>query len=304
MIHTCWRRSCLTALVIATALACASSPSVPATPAAAIAAPTPLLAAADHYFMSGDARLRYRDIGQGDPVILVHGLTRSLADWTGVADTLARDHRVIALDVRGFGKSTRFSDPARLGSQMAADIVRLLDHLDIPRAHLAGHSMGASIAAKVATLHPDRVRSVTLLAGAFSEDTTAFAKDEAGFAADVEQGRGMTRFLRWLFPAYPDSVIAAFNAEAMSTNDPGTIGAALRSVGALMVLPHAAHRVRAPALVVVGAGDPLLPQSRWLASWWPGAQLLEIPDADHIAVLYHPKVLSAMRSLMRVTGSQ
>lgn len=304
MIHTRRQRSCLTALVIAAALACASSPSVPATPPAAIAAPTPLLAAADHYFMSGDARLRYRDIGQGEPVILLHGLTRSLADWTGFADTLARDHRVIALDVRGFGKSTRFSDPARLGSQMAADIVRLLDHLDIPRAHLAGHSMGASIAAKVATLHPDRVRSVTLLAGAFSEDTTAFAKDEGGFAADVEQGRGMTRFLRWLFPAYPDSVITTFNAEALSMNDPATIGAAMRSVGALMVLPHAAHRVRAPALVVVGAGDPLLPQSRWLASWWPGAQLLEIPDADHITVLYHPKVLSAMRSLMRVTGSQ
>ena len=304
MIHAPWLRSCLTALALATAVACASSPSVPATPPAAIAAPTSLLAATDHYFVSGDARLRYRDIGQGDPVILLHGLTRSLADWTGVADTLARDHRVIALDVRGFGKSTRFSDPARLGSQMAADVVRLLDHLRIPRAHLAGHSMGAGIAAKVATLHPDRVRSVALLAGPFFDDTTALAKDEGGFAADVEQGRGMTRFLRWLFPAYPDSVIAAFNAEGLSTNDPATIGAAMRSMGALAVLPHTADRIRAPALVVVGAGDPLVPQSRWLASWWPGAQLLEIPDADHITVLYHPKVLSAMRSLMRVTASQ
>ena len=304
MMHAPWLRSCLTALALATSVACASSPSVPATPAAALSTPTPLLAATDHYFVSGDARLRYRDIGQGDPVILLHGLTRSLADWTGVADTLARDHRVIALDVRGFGKSTRFSDPARLGSQMAADIVRLLDHLGIPRAHLAGHSMGASIAAKVATLHPDRVRSVTLMAGPFFEDTTVFAKDEGGFAADVEQGRGMTRFLRWIFPAYPDSVIAAFNAEGLSTNDPATIGAGMRSMDALMVLPSAAHRIRAPALVVVGAGDPLVPQSRWLASWWPGAQLLEIPDADHITVLYHPKVLSAMRSLMRVTASR
>jgi pimeloyl-ACP methyl ester carboxylesterase len=290
--------------VCAVTLACASSPPVPATPAAAIAAPTTLLTAEDHYFMSGDARLRYRDLGQGDPVILLHGLTRSLADWTGVADALARDHRVIAVDVRGFGKSTRFSAPARLGPEMAADIVRLLDHLRIDRVHLAGHSMGASIAAKVAALHPDRVRSVTLMAGPFFEDTTVFAKDEAGFAADVEQGRGMMRFLRWLFPSYPDSVIAAFNAEGLSTNDPATIGAAMRSIDALMVLPSAADRVRAPALVVVGAGDPLVPQSRWLASWWPGAQLLEIPEADHITVLYHPKVLSAMQSLMRVTGSR
>jgi len=97
-------------------------------------------------------------------------------------------------------------------------------------------------------------------------------------------------------------VIAGFNAEGLSTNDPATIVAPMRSVDALPVLPPA-HRIRAPALVA-GAGDPLVPRSRWLASWCPGAQLLEIPGADHITVLYHPKVLAAMRSLMRVTASQ
>ena len=46
-------------------------------------------------------------------------------------------------------------------------------------------------------------------------------------------------------------------------------------------------------------GDPLAPQSRWLATWWPGAQLVEIPDADHGTVLSHPRTLQAMRSIER-----
>lgn len=290
----------LTALVLASALACASSPSVPPAPAAAVATvPTSLLTASDQYFTAADARLRYRDIGRGEPVVLIHGLARSLEDWTGVADSLALDHRVIAIDVRGFGKSTRITDRSRLGVQMAADVVRLLDGLGIRRAHLAGHSMGAAIAAKVATLYPDRVSSVALLAGPFFEDTTTFAKDERGFASDVEQGRGLKGLLRWLFPTMPDSMVNAWNAEAMSMNDPAVVAAVMRSMDALAVHSSKASVVRTPAAVIVGAGDPLLPQSRWLASWWPGARLVELPNADHITVLFAPETLRAMRAVMR-----
>lgn len=297
MIHL---RNSLTVLAVTATLACASRPAVPiAPPPATAAVTTALVAAPDLYFTSADARLRFRDIGQGEPVVLMHGLTRSLEDWAGVGDSLALNHRVIAIDLRGFGKSTRFSDPARFGSVFAADVVRLLDHLGIRRAHLAGHSLGAVIAAKVAALHPERVSSISLIAGPFYEETTGFARDSAGFAADVEQGRGMKRFLHWIFPAFPDSVIAAFDAETMRTNDPATIGAALRSLGDLLVSPRTAGAVRVPALVAVGAGDPLLPQSRWLASWWRGARLLEVSDADHLSILYHPRVLAEMRTLMR-----
>lgn len=297
MTHRRMLRYSLAILAAASALACASSPSVPPTPSS-VSAPTALLSAADRYFMAGDVRLRYRDIGQGEPVVLIHGLARSLDDWTGVADSLALDHRVIALDVRGFGKSTRVSEPGRLGIEMAHDVVRLLDHLGIRRAHLVGHSMGATIAAKVAALHPDRVGTVALLAGPFFDDSTSFAKDEQGLAADVEQGRGMKGLLRWLFPMFPDSVVAALDAEAMSKNDPRTIGAAMRSMGGLAVLPSTAGTVRAPAVVVVGGGDPLLPQSRWIATWWPNARLVELADANHITVLHHPETLRAMRAVM------
>jgi pimeloyl-ACP methyl ester carboxylesterase len=289
---------------LAVVLACAPPPpaAVSATPAAsAVAAPpsATLAAAPDRYFTSADARIRFRDIGRGSPVVLIHGLGRSLDDWFGIGDSLARDHRVIALDIRGFGKSTRIKDQARLGIEMAEDVVRLLDQLGISRAHLAGHSMGAAIAAKLAARHPDRVLSVSLVAGPFFGDSTAFARDEGGFAAAVETTGSMITLVKWLFPMYPDSVQAAMNAQTMATNDPATVAAAMRSMDALVVAPNVTGVVRAPAVVLVGGADPLLPQSRWLASWWPSARLVEVASADHFTIILQPETLAAMRGVMR-----
>jgi non-heme chloroperoxidase len=269
----------------------------PAIPAATVA----LASSADHFFTSGEARIRFREIGHGDAVVLIHGLSRSLDDWVGVGDSLARDHRVIAIDVRGFGKSTRFSTPAHFGREMANDVVRLLDRLGIRRAHLVGHSMGASIAAYVAARHPERVRSASLIANPFPNDTAAFERDEAGFATEIEQGRGMKSLIRWLFPKWSDSLVNAMDAETWRTNEPAAVGSAMRSVGKLSVLPTAASTIRVPTLIVVGTADPLLPASRWAASWWPGARLLEVPDADHVTILYDPATLAGMRSLMRTS---
>jgi 3-oxoadipate enol-lactonase len=285
-------------LVAPALVACA--PRIPVTAPAIPAPPIALAEAPDSFFYaSPDVRIRFRETGQGSSVILIHGLGRSLTDWAGVGDSLARDHRVVALDVRGFGKSSRVSTREQLGREMANDVVKLLDLLEIRRAHLVGHSMGAAIAAYLATRYPDRVRSVTLIAGPFSEDTTAFTRDEGGFAADVEQGRGMMKLLRWLFPTHPESTLAAMDKEASAANDPATVGAAMRSIDLLSVRPSAGGKIRVPALVLVGSGDPLVPQSRWIASWWPTARIEEIPGTDHFTILNHPVTLAAMRMMMR-----
>ena len=284
---------------LAVVLACAPPPPAAISAAPAASSSLTLAAAPDKYFTSADARIRFRDIGQGSPVVLVHGLGRSLDDWLALGDSLARDHRVIALDVRGFGKSTRIKEQSRLGIEMAEDVVRLLDHLGISRAHLAGHSMGAAIAAKLAARHPGRVLSVSLVAGPFFGDSTAFSRDEGGFAAGVERTGNMMALIEWLFPMYPDSVQAAMNVQTMAVNDPATVAAAMRSMDALVVAPNVASVVRAPAVVAVGGADPLLPQSRWLATWWPSARLVEVATADHFTIILQPETLAAMRAVMR-----
>lgn len=258
-----------------------------------------IAAASDQHFTSGNARLRFREVGRGSPVVLVHGLARRLEDWVPLADSLALDHRVIAFDLRGFGQSTRFREPRSFGAEMADDVVRLLDHLRLPRAHLVGHSLGAAIAANVAARYPDRVASASLVAGPFREDTASFARDENGHIADIENGRGLRRFLIWLFPGMPDSVAVGFSAQILAGNDSAAIAATMRSVGALMVPRERAAAVRAPTLVAVGGRDRLADNSRWLASWWPRAQLVVVPEADHVSIVQRSEVLGAMRALMR-----
>jgi len=299
MVALRWLARCAASLTAASLLACASSaPSRAPETAPPASAATTINAAGDQFFMSNGVRLRYREAGRGDAVVLVHGLTRSLNDWFGTGDSLALDHRVVALDLRGFGQSTRFKATSDFGPKMADDVVRLLDHLRLPRAHLVGHSLGAAVVANVAARYPGRVVSASLIAGPFREDTASFARDDAGFAADIERGAGMGRLLQWLFPGMPDSAATAASAEAMATNDAAATAATLRSMGALMVPPSRAGGVTAATLVAVGGQDPLVTDSRWLASWWPRARLLVIPDANHGNIAQRREVLLAMRELM------
>lgn len=271
-------------------------------PAARVAAPTsvvPLAKAPDQFFTSGDVRLRYRETGHGEPVIVLHGFTRSLEDWVGVGDSLAFDHRVIALDERGCGQSTRFTESARFGREMADDVVRLMDQLHISRAHLVGHSMGASVAANVAIRYPARVATASLLAPPSFPDSAAFAQRNAAWVADLDAGRGMVPMLNWLFPDWPDSAAVMASADAVTRNSSATLSAVLRSMGGLMVPEATVTTARVPMVAVVGTRDPLIVQTRWLASRWPGARLLEIPGADHGVIAGDPATLAAMRQLMR-----
>ncbi len=101
--------------------------------------------------------------GTGDDVILLHGLTSTLAVWyTKVFPELARDFRVTAYDLRGHGLSGM--TPTGYSSfHLAQDLVALMDTLGIGRARLIGHSFGGAIALHAALLHPDRVDAVVLL---------------------------------------------------------------------------------------------------------------------------------------------
>src|SRR5512138_3562067 len=120
----------------------------------------------DRYFVSDGVRIRFIDQGTGEPIVLLHGLGGSVESWStvGILQDLSRDHRVIAFDARGHGKSDKPHDPRQYGRQMALDVVRLLDHLGIPRAHVVGYSLGGMLTSQLLTLRPDRFITATLIA--------------------------------------------------------------------------------------------------------------------------------------------
>ncbi len=116
-------------------------------------------------FDSKGVRLHYVVEGKGEPVVLIHGLGGSVAtNWKlpGVVDRLAQEYQVIGLDCPGHGKSEKPEADEFYGEEMVEHVIRLLDHLEIDKAHVAGYSMGGIIALKMVVKHPARVRSVVL----------------------------------------------------------------------------------------------------------------------------------------------
>ncbi|WP_374439764.1 acetoin dehydrogenase dihydrolipoyllysine-residue acetyltransferase subunit [Pseudomonas panipatensis] len=110
--------------------------------------------------------LRYFERGEGgEPLLLIHGFGGDLNNWLFNHAALAAERRVIALDLPGHGESSKALRRGDL-EELSDAVLALLDHLDIERAHLAGHSMGGAVALDVARRAPRRVRSLSLLASA------------------------------------------------------------------------------------------------------------------------------------------
>lgn len=258
-------------------------------------AATGLAAAPDQWLRADGVTLRYRDAGSGVPVVLIHGYSTALETMIPLADALGPSHRTIAMDVRGFGQSSKFADASRFGPAMVDDVVRLMDHLKVDRAHLVGHSMGALVAAQVAARHPERVRSATVIAAPFYPDKATFTQESSRWVSELENGRGLTRFILWLFPAMDEKTAAGFNTKIMAANELPSLIAVMRS------LPELALRAvdgETPLLVTVGTRDPLQPQSVAFAKASKGARLLTVADADHMSIASSPELHQAMRALI------
>jgi pimeloyl-ACP methyl ester carboxylesterase len=127
------------------------------------AAVTIAAAAADEptheYFTTSDGiKIHYMRLGQkGSPVMLVHGYTGSAeGNWfrNGIAVALAKNHRVVAIDCRNHGRSDK---PQPRGPGKWEDVIELMDHLKIEKAHLHGYSMGGSITGRILAAHPERL---------------------------------------------------------------------------------------------------------------------------------------------------
>lgn len=114
---------------------------------------------------SSGLRIAYRRLGKpgGLPLLILHGLSYTSADWVPVAERLGSEREVICIDMRGFGESDWSPSQDYGVPAMAGDIVAVLDHAGVPRAALAGHSMGGRSAAYATARNPGRVAGLVLV---------------------------------------------------------------------------------------------------------------------------------------------
>lgn len=106
--------------------------------------------------------LHYEEYGHGTPLILIHGLGSSSQDWELQVPALARHYRLIVVDVRGHGRSDKPRERYSIEG-FTYDLVALIEHLDLPPAHVVGLSMGGMIAFQLAVDEPGRVKSLCIV---------------------------------------------------------------------------------------------------------------------------------------------
>jgi pimeloyl-ACP methyl ester carboxylesterase len=227
-------------------------------------------------FRHGAAEIAFLDEGEGDPIVLIHGFASTKeVNWVqpGWVATLTRaGRRVIALDNRGHGQSSKFYESAAYHTHLMAEDARaLIDHLALGRADVMGYSMGARIAAFLAVDHAETVRSVVLgglgirlVDGVGLPEKIADAL-EAPSLADVADVQGRQ-----------------FRAFAEQTkSDRRALASCIRGSRQTLTREQVAA-IRLPVLIAVGTKDTVAGSATALAALIPDARALPIPERDHM----------------------
>lgn len=227
-------------------------------------------------FSTADGDFAYLDEGDGHPVVLVHGFASSArVNWldTGWIDWLVRSgYRAIALDNRGHGGSVKLHAPEdyRL-EKMAGDVEALIDHLGLPRVRAIGYSMGARILLDFATRRSDRLDKLVL--GGIG---SAMAK------VGLNREPIATALLAPSVDDIGDPVARSYRLFADQTrSDRQALAACVRGYGR-SIDPAELARVAVPTLVAVGTKDAVAGSAAELAAMIPGAEVLDIPNRDHM----------------------
>jgi pimeloyl-ACP methyl ester carboxylesterase len=254
--------------------------------------------AADDVFDSNGVKIRYVTEGKGEPIVLLHGWMSDSSMW-GRLDTnpANKEYQLIAIDLRGHGKSDKPHDPEKYGPEMAEDVVRLLDHLKLPKAHLVGYSMGAIVAGKVAATHPERVLSVVYggQAPIFTSKVKADAREIEVFAKAVEEGKGLGSYILEVTPVDKPKLTAdQANSVAKflyGDKDVKAFAAAGRGIKHLDVTPEHLKNCKAPVLFIHGSKEAQSTKERAAAitKLLGRGEIKVIEGADHITTLTKPE---------------
>jgi pimeloyl-ACP methyl ester carboxylesterase len=256
------------------------------------------------FFQVNGVLLYYVEAGEGAPVILVHGLAcEHVANWMlpRVFQRLSKRYRVIALDNRGHGKSDRPYDPMQYGLEMVDDVVRLMDHLGIAKAHVVGYSLGGFITLKLALKHPQRLLSAAPCGAGWTANPVEELKLLYNLSEDLAQGRGITALLKWLQAPnkpLPAPVLWFINRMTCTLNDMKALSCLLRKVPMLVATESEVRGNVVPCLAIVGEDDHMKLFADQLAGAMPNLELLVLPRCDHITTLLSRKTVPALMAFL------
>lgn len=228
-------------------------------------------------------RLNVVDRGEGAPVVLVHGLGCSGAVWATAAERLRPERRTVTVELRGHGASDRTYGSLTV-EDLAADVARVLGHLDVGPADVVGHSMGGMVAQHLALGWPETVRRLVLCGT--TAGPTPDIQDVTRQLADLARAQGSDALAQMMAPmmfapGYAGAALEAF-VISFGSCDPEVLGICLDAIVTFSVTDRLAD-LAVPTVVIVGEHDAYLEDCRRLAEAVPGAELVVLPGLGHMA---------------------
>lgn len=241
----------------------------------------------------GRYKLLYLIVGEGTPVLLIHGLAGDHSAWLAQIEALRQRYRVIAFDNRGAGKSTQVDEPVTT-ADLAADTLQLMDYLKVRRAHVVGRSMGGAVAQHMALQAPERIISLTLCA--------SFARlDPLGRRVLSNMREALEWRMNWADHARHS--VQNFVSADFFNQYPDRVAVIERLIGGETRLPACyvrqneacqmhntigeLHRIQQPTLIMGGDTDPIcsLTATRALGAGLPNARTEIFSHSSHFFLM-------------------
>lgn len=262
------------------------------------------------YFESGGVRIHFTDEGGPgrEPVILIHGYAANAdINWRLPRITaMLRNagYRVIAMDDRGHGLSGKPHDPAQYGMEMVYDVVRLMDHLHIERAHVAGYSMGGFITLKLLATHPERLLSAAVCGAGWYTLDSPRVQTLVDLTASFERDQGFGPLLAALEPGGDPSAIKlwAMNTGIGMVNDIAALAAVAPTMLEWAVTEEQLRANTVPALVICGERDPLVEAVRNLDGVLANAEVVYVAGGNHATTVGKRQFRDALRRHIELNG--
>ena len=239
---------------------------------------------ASRYVTVDDLRVHYLEAGEGEPLILLHGLPASADMWRGAGAVLAHHYHVIMPDARGRGL-TQEGRGALSEGRFARDVIGLMDRLGLVRAHVVGHSKGSLTTIHLLVDYPDRIASAVLVGSPMMSSRQSTPGIQAMLLDFSALARGHP---------VDDPVLNEFRATYLrATPSPErfrAFTARLMADASAVYDPQVLPLIQTPTLVVVAGQDELIPAEhfRALAAAIPGARTAEFPKGTHVIPIESP----------------
>lgn len=229
-----------------------------------------------------DSQVRFRDVGTGPVIVFLHGYLESLKVWNGLKDNLSDEFRIISPDLPGQGQS-EISEEVQTMDSMAYAVKLLLDHLEVEKCLMVGHSMGGYVALAFLEKYPEKLAGLSLFHSSPYADTEEKKKDRDREIALIKSGKKADVYNVHVPKTFANENVADFQRKiakfkevAQNTPDANII-AVLEGMKARPDRSELLKNTKIPVQYIIGAKDNFIPMSI--------LEKLELPDNSEIITL-------------------